>query len=82
MSATTIRVRQIDGDILIDSTAMGLLLGVAPERITGQIPEQWFQQGRRRAREAAAATGSYSMLDNMRYWAQKDHGAELEVAYQ
>lgn len=88
-----IRVRKIDGEILIDSQAMALLFGVDAELISAhskrktvtgatKFPSAWIQQGRRRAREAMAHTGSEAMLDSLRYWAQRDYGAELEVVHQ
>lgn len=92
MSRTVISVRHVDGELMLDTAALSLLLGVAPERISyhaqgrgtgvAALPEAWVRQGRRRAREAAAHTGSAAMLDGLRYWARMDHGADLEVAYQ
>ena len=86
-----INVRQIDGEAVIDSQAMMLLFGVAAERLTmiagqsetglAELPQEWIQRGRRRAREASAHTGSEAMLDTLHYWARKDFGADLEVGY-
>lgn len=46
------------------------------------IPREWVKRGRQRAREAQARTGATDWLSVLGYWADKDHGAELEVIYQ
>jgi|GEM_PF-2699013 hypothetical protein len=84
-----IQVRQIDGEPMIDNNATALLLGVDAELISAHyrrsgngvntLRDAWVQSARRRAREAMAHTGSESMLDALRYWAQRAHAAELEV---
>jgi len=84
------RVKIIDGEPMLDKYCMGVLLGVEPDAMLAlpvedgksKIPRDWIKRGRRRAREAMAHTGSDAMLDCLRYWAPKDHGAELEVTYQ
>lgn len=90
MNTITIRVTDIDGEPMLDATAMSLLFGVRTEEVsalpigngTTRLPTEWLKRGRRRAREAMAHTGSDAMLDNLRYWARQDHAAELEVVYQ
>ena len=86
----TIHVLIRDGEPLIDNQCLALLLGVEVEALRGlpiqngstSVPADWVKRGRRRAREAQAHTGSTAMLDSLRYWAMRDHGATLEVIYQ
>lgn len=77
------------GEPMLDGSAMALLFGVEVEAVralpmvdgASRIPREWVKRGRRRAGEAKAHTGSDELLENLRYWAHKDHGAELEVVY-
>jgi hypothetical protein len=86
----TVHVTDVNGEPMIDSTGPALMFGVATADVsalpmtngTSPIPREWIKRGRRRAGEAKAHTGSDAMLDSLRYWAHKDHGAELEVVYQ
>jgi hypothetical protein len=86
----TVRVTLIGGEPMLDSEALSILFGVRVEEVrelpivggVSTIPKAWVQRGRQRAREAMAHTGSDAMLDSLRYWARKDHSAELEVVYQ
>lgn len=90
MTTITITVADVDGEPMLDSAALALLFGVELDAVRGlpvkdgvsAIPNMWVKRGRRRSREAMAHTGSDAMLDGLRYWARKDHGAELEVIYQ
>ncbi|OBA66048.1 hypothetical protein A5633_03010 [Mycolicibacterium elephantis] len=86
----TVRVKCHDGDVLLPAEAMALLLGV-PALLIEQhrvdngvmsLPDEWIRQGRRRASEAKAHTGSDAMLDSLKYWARKDHNAQLEIVYE
>jgi hypothetical protein len=43
------------------------------------LPHGWIKQGRRRTREAAAATGSNDILSVLSYWAQRDLGATIAI---
>ncbi|BDB44554.1 MULTISPECIES: hypothetical protein [Mycobacterium] len=90
MTATiTIRVREIDGEPVLDAAAVELLFGVEQAAFTAlplidgrvRLPREWVRRGKRRAREAMAHTGSDTMTDCLRYWARKDHNAELQVVY-
>ena len=47
---------------------------------TWMLPE-WWKAGRRRAREAMAATGSDALVNAIRYWAAREHGADVEFDY-
>jgi hypothetical protein len=57
--------------VLLDSTAVALLLGVAPKDLRSlpthdghtTLPQEWLKQGRRLASEAQAHTGSSAMVD-------------------
>jgi len=46
------------------------------------LPPERLRQGRRRAREAMAHNGSDHMLDGLKYWARRDHDADLVVVYE
>ncbi len=82
-------IRNVDTDPMLDSQALGLLFGVSVADVlalpmkdgTSPIPREWIKRGRRRTREAMAHTGSDFIMDTLRYWAQKDHNADLEVVY-
>lgn len=91
MSATvTVTVAELGDEPMLDDQAMMLLFGVDPAAIRAlpvvdgapRIPREWVKRGRRRTREAQAATGCTDLLDVLRYWADRDHGAALEVVYQ
>ncbi|WP_205874444.1 hypothetical protein [Mycobacterium camsae] len=85
----TITIREIAGQQMIDSRGTALLYGVDPCAIEAlpivagamRIPHMWIKRGRRRAREAMAATGSESYVDCLQYWARRDYNAELELVY-
>lgn len=79
----TVRIRDINGEPMLDATGMGLMFGVKPEEIpTGPFPAELIQQGRRRAGEAKAHTGRSDFESVVRYWARADHGADLEIVYE
>ncbi|ORM29237.1 hypothetical protein [Williamsia sp. 1135] len=75
----------VDGEPFLSTDALSLLLGVDEGLIAERfkqtdpstsagvmlLPEAWMKQGRRRAREAMAHTGSNDMLSALRYWARK-----------
>lgn len=87
-----IRIATDGGEPLLDPTALGLLFGIAPETIRAQahydsdgyawFRPEWIRAGRRRAREAAARTGSDDMAAVLEYWARQDHGAELASVHE
>lgn len=85
-----VRVRDIDGELMLDSQCMSLLFGVPLDAIqalprtagASPIPTEWIRRGRRRAKEARAHTHSDAMLESLRYWAEKDHGATLAVVHE
>lgn len=77
---------------LVPAEAMSLLLGVPVEEVHAHIkcergftnlplPNNWVRQGRRRASEAHASTDKDDVVSVLRYWAEKEHGAELEIKY-
>lgn len=84
----TVTVRQIDGEPMLDAQCMSLAFGVdiaeikALPIVDGQmrIPREWARRGKQRAKEAMAH-GSDGMLNCLRYWARRDHDAELQVMY-
>jgi hypothetical protein len=90
----TVYLCEIDGEDLISLAGMSLLYGVPPRELrgvpageldeqvrTGTLPHDWVKQGRRRASEAKAATGSEDAFDVMAYWAAKDYGARVEFVW-
>ncbi|MCV7091767.1 hypothetical protein [Mycobacterium interjectum] len=89
----TLTVKVINGEPMLDATAMSLLLGVDEQLIAAlprrdfangytPIPQEWIRNGKRRAKEAAAHTGSNDMVSSLTYWAAKDRGAELQIVYE
>jgi hypothetical protein len=75
-------------DFGISMEGVSLLLGVPVadlevNPLTGKsnVPKDWVQRGRRRAREAMAHTGGDDMVSVMEYWAAKEHDARLELVY-
>ncbi len=77
-------------DWSMDMQCLALLYGVPLTDINAlpiangciRIPSEWVKRGKRRVKEAEAHTGSDFVLDIMQFWAQRDHGADLEVVYQ
>lgn len=89
LGVTTITVRMIGDEPMIDAAAMSLLFGIDADTISATlsggslaIPQLWLKAGRRRASEARAATGHSDMVSALEYWCRKDHGTELEIVYQ
>lgn len=92
-SDLTITVKVVHGEPMIDVTAMSLLFGVDEKLIAAQrrrsfngsttsFPDEWFRNGRRRAKEAASRTGRNDMVSSLEYWAHKDRGAQLNIIYE
>lgn len=89
---TTMRmyIKRIDGEPMLDAQCMALLFGVETTAVHAlpiadgamRIPPEWVKRGKRRAREAMAHTGGRGVIDVLRYWAQRDHNAELKVVEQ
>lgn len=86
MTEHTILIETIDGEPMLSADALSLLFGVPTENITkfskehstaaGTVfPHTWLQAGRRRAREAAAATGENDIFTALTYWAARDRDA-------
>ncbi|WP_406816191.1 hypothetical protein [Mycobacterium sp. M23085] len=86
-------IKVVNGEPLIDATALSLLFGVGEELVTAlsardttngytTFPPEWIRNGRRRAREAFAHTKSNDMVSSLTYWARKDRGAELQLVYE
>ena len=89
----TLTVKVLNGEPMIDETALSLLFGVDEELVAAQgrrdtangyrtLPAEWLRAGRRRARESAAHTGSNGMVSSLTYWVRKDRGAELQIVYE
>ncbi len=75
----------------MDAEGLSLLMGVPVEKIRTAmqagptpffaVPPQWERQGRRRAKEAAAA-GSRNIFEVMRFYARRERGARVEIVYE
>ncbi|AYE95362.1 hypothetical protein C0J29_11740 [Mycobacterium paragordonae] len=84
----TITLREVDGEPMMDALAMALAFGVDVAAVKAlpivdgrmRLPREWARRGKQRAKEAMAH-GSDGMLDCLRYWARRDHDAELQVVY-
>jgi hypothetical protein len=81
-------LRNVDGEPMLSPDALSLMFGIDVEVIEAhakrtmadghiKVPYEWIQAGRRRASEAATATGSRDMLDSLCYWAERDRGAQI-----
>ena len=88
MNILTIRMRQsAEHGPLLPAEALSLLMGVSAEEVRalgvqgGAMPPQWAQAGRRRTREAQAHTGTNDLVSVLRYWAERDHGAQLRIEH-
>ncbi|CAM3108744.1 hypothetical protein BST27_18560 [Mycobacterium intermedium] len=85
-----VRVRQVDGDLSLDSQALALAFGVDVAAVSAlpvvdgasRIPREWARRGKRRAKEAAAHLNSEDLLDILAFWARQDHNAELQVVFE
>jgi hypothetical protein len=78
----------VDGEPMVSADGMALLFGISVELVRAHsakvtcggstpIPDAWLKAGRRRAREAMAATGCEDMCSSLTYWAQKDFGVDV-----
>jgi hypothetical protein len=68
-----------NGEPMVSADGMALLFGVSVDKVRGiggAIPPLWIKAGRRRAREAMAATGRDDMCSALAYWARMDLGVE------
>uniref|UniRef100_A0A5Q5BKV4 Uncharacterized protein n=2 Tax=unclassified Mycobacterium TaxID=2642494 RepID=A0A5Q5BKV4_MYCSS len=79
-------IRNIHGEPMLTSDALALLFGVTPEDIVAHstdpstdFPNAWIRAGRRRSREAQAATGKDDILAVLAYWARKDRDMVITV---
>lgn len=52
-------------------------LEALPRPVT--LPDEWARQGRRRAREAEAHTGSNDVVETLAYWASRDLNAAVTL---
>lgn len=88
-TTVTVTIREIAGQPMLDSEGVALLFGVTQTDVNTlpvidghmRLPREWMRQGKRRTQEAQAHTSSTDLLETLRYWARKDHGATLAVRY-
>lgn len=80
--------RTVNGEPMMSATAIGLLFGIDADTVEHHMkthivkgalrfPPEWVKAGKRRSKEAAAATGSNDVFDILAYWAKRDLGAEI-----
>jgi hypothetical protein len=78
----------VNGEPMVSSDGMALLFGVSVELVRAHsaknthggrtpMPEAWIKAGRRRAREAMAATGHNDMCSALAYWTRRDLGVDV-----
>jgi hypothetical protein len=75
-------VRYVHGEAFYSDLAVSLVYGLPIEQVEQFAkhppqPSEFAAQGRRRAREAAARTGSYEIIEHLRYFARKELGADV-----
>ncbi|MEM6109215.1 hypothetical protein AAHS21_23710 [Mycobacterium sp. 050272] len=77
----------VDGRGKLTALALSLIYGVPVDEVDqkyvewesrgGLAASDWGPQGARRTREAAARVNSYDAVDVLRYWADKELGADV-----
>jgi hypothetical protein len=78
----------VNGEPMVSADGMALLFGISVELIRAHskkathaggtpMPEAWLKAGRRRSREAQAATGYTDMCSALAYWARRDLGVDV-----
>jgi hypothetical protein len=75
-------VKYVNGEEQFTALAVSLIYGLPLARVEELAanppePAEFAPQGMRRAREAAARTGSYNVLDHLRFFARRDLGADV-----
>jgi hypothetical protein len=79
----TMLITEIDGVEVMSCDALSLLFGVSAADITAHMkshvmhdmtafPADWLKAGKRRVKEASAATGTNSLLEILEFWAARD----------
>ena len=84
----TVHITDVNGEPMMDGQGMALMFGVSLHDVNAlvtdgdaAIPNEWVRQGKRRAKEALAHSGSNELIDYLQYWARQDHDADVEVIY-
>lgn len=88
MNAPIELTRNVNGEPMMSAAAISLLFGIDADTVekymTANIiggalrfPPEWIKAGKRRSKEAAAATGSNDMFDILAYYARRGLGAEI-----
>lgn len=88
MTAPIELTRTVNGEPTMSADAMSLLFGIDADTVSQHMsaniiggalrfPPEWIKAGKRRSKEAAAATGSNNVFDILAYWARRDLGAEI-----
>jgi hypothetical protein len=84
----TLLITEVNGVEVMSCDALSLLFGVPAADITAHMkshvihdmtafPERWLKAGKRRVKEASAATGTNGLLEILEYWAGRDLGAVI-----
>jgi hypothetical protein len=84
----TMLITEVNGVEVMSADALALLFGVPADAITEYLrrniindmtafPAEWLKAGKRRVKEASAATGTNQLLEILEYWADRDLGAVI-----
>lgn len=79
--------KDVDGELMVSTAGMALLFGVSEELCAAEInrqeamgckgfvpPGEWLRNGRRRAAEHRAHTGSNDVESALEYWSTREDG--------
>jgi hypothetical protein len=84
----TMLITEIDGVSVMSAAALALLFGIPADDIVEHMkhniiddmtrfPSSWLKAGKRRVKEASAATGVNDLLEVLEYWAARDLDAVI-----
>jgi hypothetical protein len=87
-----IRLWDNNGEPILGAEGIALLYGTSVDELRAlatpgdfdptTLPLELRKQGRRRAREAVAATGIDSLQSCLEYWADREQGADIKLQLQ
>jgi hypothetical protein len=84
----TMLITEVNGTSVMSADALSLLFGVPADDIVDHMkhniiddmtrfPAPWLKAGKRRVKEASAATGVNGLLEILEYWAARDLDAVI-----